>query len=119
MTAVPSETTRVIKSMTAVLPETTTIRALNSGFGCFDAILRDDLLRGIARLVFLVAPSANHRDVLLTDAIGFESVLGLLRRDFATAEKNDQVSKPHPDLSGETFSSESRRACAWDRRSPA
>jgi hypothetical protein len=34
-------------------------------------------------------------------------------------KKDDQVSKPYPGLSGETFSSESRRACAWDRRSPA
>ena len=48
MTAVVSETSRVIESITAVLSEMTPIRALNSGFGCFDAILQDDLLRGIA-----------------------------------------------------------------------
>jgi hypothetical protein len=40
ITAVLSETTRVIQSMTAVLSETTPIRALNSSFACCDAILR-------------------------------------------------------------------------------
>jgi hypothetical protein len=40
MTAVLSETTRVIKSMTAVPSEMTPIRALNSSFACCDAILR-------------------------------------------------------------------------------
>jgi hypothetical protein len=35
MTAVLPETTRVIKSMTAVLSETTTIRALNYSFGFY------------------------------------------------------------------------------------
>ena len=55
---------------------------LVGGLGCVDSLLWGDRLCGIARLVFLVAPAANHRDVFLADAVGFENFLGLLRRDF-------------------------------------
>ena len=59
--------------------------------GCFDAILRRDLLRGTTQLIFLVAPAANHRDVLLANAIGFKNFLGLLRRDFAQPDSCQQI----------------------------
>ncbi|MCX6960924.1 MAG: hypothetical protein NTZ08_00490, partial [Verrucomicrobia bacterium] len=57
MTAVLSETTRVIKSMTAVLSETTPIRSLNSSFGCFDASLRTIFFT--ASLAISNAPGVN------------------------------------------------------------
>jgi hypothetical protein len=57
MTAVLPETTRVIKSMTAVPSKTTPIRALNSSFGCFDAILRTIFFE--ASLAISNAPGVN------------------------------------------------------------
>ena len=64
---------------------------LDGGLGCVDSVLWGDRLCGIARLVFLVAPAANHRDVLLADAIGFENFLGLLRRDFAKPDSGQHI----------------------------
>lgn len=41
--------------------------------------------------MFLVAPAANHRDVILADAIGFRSVPGLIRRDFAKFDGGQHI----------------------------
>ena len=65
MTAVPSETTRVIQSMTAVLSKKTPIRALNSSFGCFDAILG---------VIFFAASLASYMKIFACLFRGLSSI---------------------------------------------
>jgi hypothetical protein len=39
----------------------------------------------------IVAPAANHCDILLANTIGFQNFLGFLRRDFAQPDSGQHI----------------------------